>query len=498
MKRNHNIVIAATMFALTLSLFTSCEGDLEPINYNRISTDNFLQTVNDYDVALTAIYASIGNLRRDRIVFGERGTDEYRSNNGGEDKLNNFEWTSSDQFGQIYWNNVQAITRTGTFIIELEKTAVLSDEIRNNYIAQVKTARAFLMYEILTNYGACPVITDKDILAEIYNNFDYKPKRPKPGTPEYVTYYNDYLKFIEDDLNAAIQEFDKAGAIQGYNDFGRFNKGVSLTILSKLYMHEKRWADLENTCKTIIDLAENATDPMFKYSLYPKYNDMWSLSTEKHAEIIFAIPQTAGLYGQSFRAWTLHPHYTADENAFNGDKVRIPFYDSFQANDIRRNNITITFTNIYSGKTVDMRKPPHNGGFIFKYQPDPDGPMASGVDVIVYRLADIYLSYAEAICWKEGGTTSNSVALKYFNMVRERAGVAKVLSINTNEILQERGWELYFEGFRREDLIRHGKYISKAAEERKVNAQDYQVLYPIPLGAILENPNIYQNSGYNF
>ncbi len=491
--------IIKSFFGLAIfTLLAACEKDLDPTNFDRISTDNFLQTEGDFNVALTAIYSSIGTQRRGRVVFGNRGTDEYRSNNGGEDRINNFEWTSSEPFSGLYTTNIRAITRAGSFLLDIKNTTVIDEVAKNSYTAQVLSARAFLMYELLTNYGACPVITDETLLATISSNFDYKPSRPKPGTSEYDTYYQNYAGLIESDLLTAIEKFNACEGAKGTNDFGRFNKGVAYAILTKLYMHEKQWEKAEAASKAIIALAETSSNSLYKYKLYTDYNNMWSLQTERHSEIIFAIPQTAGVYGQDFRAWTLHPHYTDKENAFNGDKVRIPFYNSFSSTDKRRKNITIEFTNIYSNKLVDMRKAPHNGGFIFKYQPDPDGPMASGVDIIVYRLADIYLTYAEAICWKNGGTTANAEALKYFNLVRERAGLATLSELTADIILQERGWELYFEGFRREDLIRHGKYISKARDERSVDAKDFQVLYPIPLWAITENPDIKQNPGYVF
>ncbi len=476
-----------------LALLAACEKDLVPINYDRLSTDNFLQTEADFDVALTAIYASIGQHRVERVRYGNRGTDEYRSNNGGEDRINNFIWNSSDPFSALFNTNIRAITRAGSFLLDIKKSNVIDDVTKNFLTAQVLSVRAFLMYELLTNYGACPVITDENLLATITTNFGHKPTRPMPGTSEYAAYYNAYAGTIETDLLTAIEKFNISQGAKGFNDFGRFNIVVAYTILTKLYMHDKDWEKAEATSKEIINIAETG-----KYSLFDDYNNMWSLETEQHSEIIFAIPQTTGIYGQNFRAWTLHPHYSATEASYNGDKVRIPFYDSFASNDKRRNNITMEFTHLFTGKTVDMRKGPHNGGFIFKYKQDPSADAFSGVDIIVYRLADIYLTYAEAICWKEGGTTTNAEALKYFNMVRSRAGIPTLSELTTDIILQERGWELYFEGFRREDLIRHGKYISKARDEREVDAKDYQVLYPIPVEAIRENPDIQQNPGYVF
>jgi starch-binding outer membrane protein, SusD/RagB family len=54
------------------------------------------------------------------------------------------------------------------------------------------------------------------------------------------------------------------------------------------------------------------------------------------------------------------------------------------------------------------------------------------------------------------------------------------------------------EGLRRDDLIRHDKYISFAQARGAVLAKDYHVLYPIPQSAIFENENIKQNPGYVF
>lgn len=62
-------------------------------------------------------------------------------------------------------------------------------------------------------------------------------------------------------------------------------------------------------------------------------------------------------------------------------------------------------------------------------------------------------------------------------------------------ILDERGRELYCEGHRRDDLIRHGKYIEYARKDG-MDAKDYHILFPIPQKALNENSNLKQNPGY--
>jgi len=109
------------------------------------------------------------------------------------------------------------------------------------------------------------------------------------------------------------------------------------------------------------------------------------------------------------------------------------------------------------------------------------------------------LSRAEALNEINGPTMAS---IDLINQVRGRVN-ASLVSLNdfSNKeslrgfILAERGREFYSEGLRREDLIRHGKFIQQAID-RGIAAADYQVLYPIPQAQIENNPNLIQNSGY--
>jgi hypothetical protein len=121
------------------------------------------------------------------------------------------------------------------------------------------------------------------------------------------------------------------------------------------------------------------------------------------------------------------------------------------------------------------------------------------------RLAEVYLTYAEA--QNESGNSGE--ALKYINLIRERAGVEGLSASLTKEqirdaVLDERGWELYFEGYRREDLIRHGKLLEKAKiiweyyldEPWTYTNDSFKNLFPIPASAMIQNPLLTQNPGY--
>ena len=92
------------------------------------------------------------------------------------------------------------------------------------------------------------------------------------------------------------------------------------------------------------------------------------------------------------------------------------------------------------------------------------------------------------------------------NQVRARArngkagaAPADLLGLNQTQfrkaVLDERAWELGFEGHRRWDLLRTGTYLDKMAAVG-VKADPKHLLYPIPINEIDVNPALEQNPGY--
>lgn len=175
-------------------------------------------------------------------------------------------------------------------------------------------------------------------------------------------------------------------------------------------------------------------------------------------------------------------------------------------------------------ETIDAREKWY-GAIPLKYSEDPAGTdVNQGVDYIVYRYADVILAKAEALNEINGPTKE---AIDLINDIRERAFPnmpEKLLKLEDfagdkdklrEHILKERGWELCFEGCRREDLIRHGKFVEYANDPKRNgadpdclagnkyiknpqgNAKSHHVLYPIPNKAIVESNGVLkQNEGY--
>ena len=119
------------------------------------------------------------------------------------------------------------------------------------------------------------------------------------------------------------------------------------------------------------------------------------------------------------------------------------------------------------------------------------------------RLAEIYLTAAEAIL--QGGGGSPAEAATYVNYIRERAYGDKdhnFSSVNMQTLRDERCRELYSESTRRTDLIRFGKFTKgynwdwKNGERLGSDVDDFYALFPIPESEMTNNPALEQNEGY--
>jgi starch-binding outer membrane protein, SusD/RagB family len=128
-------------------------------------------------------------------------------------------------------------------------------------------------------------------------------------------------------------------------------------------------------------------------------------------------------------------------------------------------------------------------------------------DFPVFRLADAYLMYAEAVL-RGGAGGDVTTALEYVNKVRERAygdtsGNISAQQLTLDFLLDERARELYWEGHRRSDLIRFNRFSDspyvwawKGGVRDGIPVDSRFNLHPLPDSDIVANPNLDQNQGY--
>jgi hypothetical protein len=128
------------------------------------------------------------------------------------------------------------------------------------------------------------------------------------------------------------------------------------------------------------------------------------------------------------------------------------------------------------------------------------------IDFPMFRLADVYLMYAEATIRGSSGDANKAVNL--INDIRERAYGTSSDNISTSDlsldfILDERARELYWEGHRLTDLRRFGKFTGgdyvwawKGNTQNGSSTDDKFEVYPLPASDVNSNPNLQQNEGY--
>lgn len=177
------------------------------------------------------------------------------------------------------------------------------------------------------------------------------------------------------------------------------------------------------------------------------------------------------LYGQQFKA--------------NGDSIYTKDTSKGYNNHGRPLNFTTNFVLANSDEEMGVR--------VIKYAPNAATayPGSSENDYLYYRYADVYLMRAEAK-FRKGDTSG---ALSDINTLRAKRGSATLSSLTLDAIYNERGYELYWENHRRNDMVRFNKYLAPRTEKATTDAA-YTILLPVPLSAYEADKNTTQNPGY--
>ncbi len=479
---------------ILLILTTVLPGcDLEEEVFVDVASANFFQNDEQAIIGVDAVYAK---LRADGTVTGGSGLQEGWGMFGfGEATIFNYQQVQTDElfvqwanfnvfsnftltpssygnFGSMFGDLFEGIFIANNVLANVVDNEKLSPEIRDRVTGEALFGRALFYSAALSFYGNIPKITD--------------PFSDPLQLPEQVP-ASEIVQLIIEDLTEAANLLPENYPA---SDYGRFTKGAALGQLARFQLNQKNWSEAIANAREVLQLG---------YSLSPVYKDIFSIDNENNPEIILTIPSIAQSgVGNTMIAHTAQADFLI--GSWGGHQARNSFYESFDEADLRR----ALLIKDYETPGGDPRTVT-TGAMIIKYEPDPnrDGPWA-GNDIVLHRLSEIYLTLAEALN-EENGPNQESIDL--INALRDRAfgsDPAKRITLADfptrealrDRILQERSWETYAENYRREDLIRHGKYIQKARERGVENAQDFHTLYPIPQFEIDRNPKLQQNDGY--
>ncbi len=372
------------------------------------------------------------------------------------------------------------------------------------FVAEMRGLRALYYYWLLDTYGNVPIV----------DNYI----QPAGFLPTSNTRAEVYA-FVEKELTEISGSLSRD--VGGAN-YARFNYYCAQFLLSKLYLNAQVYKGAAEWDKA--SAAANEIISSGKYSLNATYRDNFVTNNSGSKENILAVPYDK-VFAQGFNLPQMTLHYESQKTfnleaqPWNGVCTAQDFYNSVDAADARKVNF-IAGPQFASDGVTGLVDPQVEAA-------DPDGPglnftpevnalfpnclrqagarigkyeIALGStpnlsnDAQVFRYADALLVKAEADA-RKAGDWSNAGTVALVNQVRTRSGMPAFTTLDADAFLKERSAELFYEGWRRSDLIRFGKFGEPTILRPTASGANKQ-LWPIPKTQINSNPNLGQNDGY--
>ncbi len=433
----------------------------------------------------------------DEMIGPTRGTDW--SDNGIWRSLHAHNWDPTHQYVVDAWNDLnRGVFRT----IE-----ALAANPNPQQAAEAKFVRAYYMFHLVDLFGQVPI-------READDGPDVDPR---------VLTRTEATNLVIQDLEQAIPDLPE------FSDVGRASKPAARAFLAKVLLNKAVFtasnpAGPYDFAAADMDRVIELTDAVTGFQLATNYFDNFiPMNAETSPELIFTVPNRRGQLvgggdGPHNRVF-MTLHYNQNPSGWNGFTTLGNFYDQFAEGDQRRGGPLDGLTDVSGlnagfliGQQFDANGNPlkdrpgndlvfsrdidlagndeRKGIRVIKYIPDYENTNAGENDYVLIRYADVLLMKAEAYLRKGDAAT----ALSIVNDLRSVRGAQPLASLDEAELLAERGRELYWEGWRRNDQVRFGNFLS--AWENKAASPDFRALFPIPQQAIDTNPNLQQNPGY--
>lgn len=537
----NNILKITSALMATAILFASCAKNLDLFPENELTEQQVYSTPEGYKSILAKIYGTLaisgnagpagspdigGGLDEGSQVGFIRGffnlqelpTDEavVAWDDQTIKNFHNLNWNSADPFILgMYARPIYNISLINEYLRQAtdEKMAAnnitgpAADDIRKSR-AEARFMRAFNYWVMIDLFGKSTFITEADGIGT------FLPV--EKSREELFAYVESELRAIENDLSPVKTA-----------DYGRVDQGACWGLLARLYLNAKVYTGVEKNTEAITYAKKVIGGG---YSLQPRYATLFMADNDKRKDEFIFTANCDGMKTQGFGNTSFFIHAPAggdnvDYGASGGwagyratkgladlfpadgsgnldsnmDKRAAHFYTSTRKATPAQISIT-SLGDFSTGMAVRKYVNKRSDGLA---PSDPTLAYAD-IDFPIMRLSEMYLIYAEAVL--RGGTGGDaSTALGYINLIRGRASATPWIEgdMTLQNILNERGRELFWEGHRRTDLIRYnllttGTYLwpwkggvpSGTAVDTKFN------IYPIPSNNRSANPNLSQNTGY--
>lgn len=464
-------------------------------------------------------------LTTDEAMNPIRGGDWY--DGGLWENMYKHTWNANDMYLYNVWKylfKVIVLSNQSLSVIDSHKQ-LLTAEQAENYKAEVRAVRALFYYYAMDMFGRIPIVTA----------YDVKPNQVVQSERSEV------FKFIVEELQEVAPQLADKHANKEGDYYGRITRPVVNFLLAKLALNAEIYADDDwtdekkldgkdifftvngnklNAWQTCVWYCDQLTQE--GYELENDYASNFSVHNENSKENIFTIPLDKNLYLNEYHYLFRSRHYkhggayggssengtcatvsTVKAYGYGTDHVDNRFKTNFYADTVFVDGKKIYLDNgkplVYMPLELklNLSDSPYKqtaGARVGKYEVDrtaySDGKQVDN-DIVLFRYGDALLMKAEA---KVRNGEDGSIEL---NAIRDRVGMPHI-EPTLNNILKERLLELVWEGWRRQDLIRFGKY-TKAYDQRipiENENTGFTTVFPIPQKCLDLNKNLKQNKGY--
>lgn len=518
--------------AVLLMAVTSCVKDLdvEPLDDDVVTSASVYDNPESYRQVLAKLYAVLAmsgqqgpagdpdisgidegfsNYLRQYWVAQEISTDEavVAWSDPGLPAYNYQTWGASNDFATAMYNRIFYMISVANEYLRETTDAKLSDrgvsgDLRTEveyYRAEARFLRALAYWHALDMYGSVPFVTEDDAVGAFF--------------PEQAS-RSDLFNYVETEL----LEIENLLVTAGANEYARADQAAAWMVLAKLYLNAEVYIGQAKytECITYVNKVINAG-----YSLESDYQHLFLADNHNSSEIIFPV----AFDGNHTKTWggmtfVIHAGVGGDmdpaafgiDGGWGGNRTTSALVNKFDDITGETDSRAMFFT---EGQELEIEDVAQfkQGYAITKFRNvDSQGNTGSDLthpdtDFPMFRLADAYLMYAEAVL-RGGSGGDMATAVNYVNMLRERAYGDQSGNITQSEltldfIIDERARELFWEGHRRTDLIRFGHFSGgdylwpwKGNVQEGTATPSTVDLFPIPASDIGANPNLTQNPGY--
>ena len=479
-------------------------------------------------------------LTTDEAMIPIRGGDWY--DGGLWNAMYQHRWTADDQSLYDTWKYIYKVIVLANKSLDIisNKSSLLSAGQQQEYRAEVRAIRALFYYYAMDMFGRVPLTLSGD--EQLYSSL-FQGQNDRSSI----------FHFVFQELQQVLPYLpDQRSNMEG-NYYGRITQPVVRFLLAKLalnaeiymyddwtlgYANRPKGSDIHFSVPAVSDASSrsgskelNAWETCIYYcnqlaaeGYVLESDDAFNFSThnETSKENIFTIPMDKNIYTNQFHYLFRSYHYThggalgwgsengtcatistmkanrygeSDEDTrcrmnFVAGVVKVDGHELLMDNgkplEYQPFEVAQNLTNSKYIKTAGAR--------MAKYEVDRtsymDGKLQSN-DIVLFRYADVLLMKAEAKV-RNGENGDEEL-----NMIRSRVGMPHRKATLDN-ILEERLLELVWEGWRRQDLIRFGKFTEAYDLRTPLQGESsgYTTVFPIPQKCIDLNKELEQNKGY--